>query len=145
MTWPNNASSVSSLTDAPGIFQEKCDAFASRDLPSLIRPGALEEIKKLQAENVEIVIVSASADNWISGWTKNMQVKLIATSLEVNRGHLTGNILGQNCHGEEKVRRIRAAYDLSLYGEIYAYGDSSGDRPMLALATKAFYKPFRNL
>ncbi len=127
------------------IFQERCDAFATGDLPSLIRPGALLEIKKLQAENVEIVIVSASADNWISAWTKKMQLQLIATALEVNRGHLTGHILGQNCHGEEKVRRIRAAYDLSQYAEIYAYGDSSGDRPMLALATHAFYKPFRDL
>jgi len=41
------------------------------------------------------------------------------------------------------VRRILAAYDLSQYDEVYAYGDTKGDKPMLGLATIAFYKPFR--
>jgi phosphatidylglycerophosphatase C len=28
------------------------------------------------------------------------------------------------------------------YDEIYVYGDTKGDLPMLGLATKPFYKPF---
>ena len=56
---------------------------------------------------------------------------------------LTGRILGLNCYGKEKVRRIQEAYTLSDYDEIYTYGDTSGDKPMLGLGTHAFYKPFR--
>lgn len=56
---------------------------------------------------------------------------------------LTGRILGRNCHGAEKVSRIREAFNLSDYDDIYAYGDTKGDKPMLALAKHAFYKPFR--
>jgi hypothetical protein len=52
-------------------------------------------------------------------------------------------LIAANCYGQEKVTRICAELDLSEYNSIYAYGDSSGDKPMLALADKAFYKPFR--
>jgi phosphoserine phosphatase len=64
--------------------------------------------------------------------------------MAVNHGVLTGQFDGHNCYGQEKVRRIQAALDLAHYEHIYAYGDSSGDKPMLALADEAFYKPFRS-
>jgi HAD superfamily hydrolase (TIGR01490 family) len=124
-------------------FQLKCDEFASDELPSLIRPKAVQEIKKLQDLGAEVVIISASAKNWLLAWAEAMNVQLIATLLEVKNEKLTGRIDGENCHGEEKVRRIWASYDLAQYDEIYCYGDSSGDKPMLALGTFSFYKPFR--
>jgi HAD superfamily hydrolase (TIGR01490 family) len=123
-------------------FQRKCDDFASTRLTRLIRPEALEEIRKLKAENTEIVIVSASAENWIGAWSDSLLLKLVSTSLEVKDGRMTGRIEGKNCYGQEKVRRIRERWNLDEFGEIYAYGDSASDKPMLALATKSFYKPF---
>ncbi len=125
------------------FFQLQCDRFASSVLPSLIRPKALQEIKKLQSIGTDVVIISASAKNWLLTWAEEMNVKLIATTLEVKNEKLTGMIDGENCHGQEKVKRIKAAYDLSKYDEIYCYGDSPGDEPMLALGTFSFYKPFR--
>jgi phosphatidylglycerophosphatase C len=125
------------------FFQLQCDRFASSVLPSLIRPKALLEIKKLQKIGTDVVVVSASAKNWLLTWAEEMDVQLIATMLEVKNERLTGMIDGENCHGQEKVNRIEAAYDLSKYDEIYCYGDSPGDEPMLALGTFSFYKPFR--
>jgi phosphatidylglycerophosphatase C len=124
-------------------FQDACDTFAINVLPNFVRPGAIAEIKKLQAQGFEVVVVSASAENWIKKWSDGIGVKLIASQLEVVNNQLTGKIKKLNCNGVEKVRRIKSAYDLSLYDGIYAYGDSNGDKPMLALANKAFYKPFR--
>ena len=124
-------------------FEEGCDMFAARALPNMIRKGALAEIDKLKSQYFEIVIVSASAENWIQGWSDSIGVKLIGSQLEVIKNKLTGNIKGLNCNGEEKVNRIKALYDLSKYDEIYCYGDSNGDTAMLALGTKSFYKPFR--
>ncbi|MBE0440051.1 MAG: HAD-IB family hydrolase, partial [Gammaproteobacteria bacterium] len=37
---------------------------------------------------------------------------------------------------------IQAAYDLAQYDEVYAYGDTSGDKPMMGLAHHAVYKSF---
>ncbi len=125
-------------------FQRTGDAFAETRLPRLIRPGALKEIGKLKADQVEIVIVSASAANWIRKWSDSLSLELVATMLEVKEGQLTGRIKGKNCYGLEKVRRIREKWNLDEFDEVYVYGDSEGDKPMLALATESFYKPFRH-
>lgn len=124
-------------------FQTACDRFAEYKLPALIRPAALAELQKLRQQGFEVVVVSASAENWIKKWADNAGVELLATNLEVVNEKLTGKLKGQNCNGVEKELRIRSAYDLSKFQEIYCYGDSSGDKQMLALGTKAFYKPFR--
>ncbi|MGN6292498.1 MAG: HAD family hydrolase [Chitinophagaceae bacterium] len=124
-------------------FQLKCDRFANEIIPGLLRQGALGEIRELQQKGIDVVIVSASPENWIRQWASSINASLIATRLELKNGQLTGNILDKNCHGEEKVRRIREIYPLSEYENIYAYGDSSGDKPMLSLAKYPHYKPFR--
>jgi phosphatidylglycerophosphatase C len=141
------------------VFQDTCNRFAATTIPALVRPKALKEIGLLQERGVEVVIVSASPASWLQPWTDRIGASLLATRLETRRDsptgqpvnpeaaapiiRLTGKILDRNCHGEEKVRRIRESYDLSAYDKIIAYGDSSGDKPMLALATHAFFKPFR--
>ena len=124
-------------------FQRLCDDFGLNVIPSLIRPKALVEIKKLKQMGSEVVLVSASPENWISKWSTTIKVQLIATQLEVKDNTLSGKICGKNCHGDEKVRRIKETYDLREYDEIYCYGDTKADKPMLALASFAFYKPFR--
>lgn len=124
-------------------FNTFCEQFATEIIPSLIREKALKEIDKLKQAGAEVVIVSASPENWLRPWCATLNLPLLATRLEVNKEKITGKIKGSNCHGEEKVRRIREAYDLTQYNRIYCYGDTSGDKPMLALATHSFYQPFR--
>jgi phosphatidylglycerophosphatase C len=63
---------------------------------------------------------------------------------------LTGRMKTPNCHGQQKVIRLQAwlaeRYDQAELASLtlYAYGDTSGDKPMLRLAQKAWYrgKPF---
>lgn len=128
-------------------FQQSCDQFAQTRIPALIRPKALHEIRQLQEKGFSVVIVSASPENWLQKWTTPLEVDLIATKLETKQLkdsiRLSGKIQGINCHGQEKVRRIKEAYDLSDFDNIHAYGDTSGDKPMLALAVHSFFKPFR--
>lgn len=125
-------------------FQKWGDAFATAVLPKLIRPKAAAEIKKMQQSGTTVVIVSASFGNWIEGWATANNLALIATKPEIRDGKLTGFIDGKNCHGAEKVRRIRERFNLQQYDEVYAYGDTGGDKPMLALATHPHYKPFHD-
>jgi HAD superfamily hydrolase (TIGR01490 family) len=124
-------------------FQQHCASFAIKGIPPLIRPKALKEIARLQEAGAEVVIVSASPENWIRPWSDSLGLQLLSTRLVVKDDRLTGRIMGRNCYGEEKVARIREVYDLSAYDEIYTYGDTKGDRPMLRLGNKSFYKPFR--
>ena len=124
-------------------FQEQCDLFADRVLPDLIRPEAVTEMDRLRQEGFELVIVSASAENWIRKFAKRMSLELIATKLQVKNGVITGKIQGKNCKGGQKVICIQERWDLRSFDEIYVYGDSSADKPMMALATRSFYQPFR--
>lgn len=124
-------------------FQKLCDQFSEKILPGLIRPGAKQEMNELKKKGVLIVVVSASPENWIQKWADIEKIELIATQLCVEKNKLTGKIKGLNCYGQEKVRRIKEQYNLSQFNEIFAYGDSSGDKPMLLLAQHAYMKPFR--
>lgn len=124
------------------LFQDYCNQFSIEKLPLLMKANALQALEKHQNEKALVVIISASAEEWIKPWCNQSNILLIATQLEVKEGKLTGRIAGKNCHGIEKVRRIKEQIDLAQYNEIYAYGDSSGDLPMLKLATHSYYKPY---
>ncbi len=127
------------------VFQEKCDLFALTIIPGLIRPGVLTEFADLRKQGFEIVVVSASACNWIGKWTDDLCLQLIGTKLEVKNGLITGRIDGKNNHGAQKAVNIKEHWNLKEYEEIYVYGDSTADKPMMELATKSFYKPFRTV
>lgn len=124
-------------------FEHRCLDFSRDEIPRMIRPKAWKEIRKLQEAGAEIVIVSASPQDWLCHWCKGAGVACIATRLAVNERRISGKIEGLNCHGREKVRRIRETYDLEGFSQIYCYGDTPGDRHMLSLGTCRFYKPFR--
>lgn len=123
-------------------FEALANAYAADRLEKILRPAGVARLSWHVSEGHEVVIVSASASSWLKGWTEKRGFDLLATELEVENGRLTGRFATLNCHGEEKVRRIRERYDLSRYERIYAYGDTRGDRPMLSLAHEAYYKPF---
>jgi len=126
------------------VFNDRCCEFAQNVLPNLIRPGALDTIKKYASDGATVAVVTASAENWVAPWCRTHNIECIGTQLEVSNGVITGNICGENCYGPAKVRRIQEQFKLATYQEIIAYGDSSGDREMLALAHRHYYRPFRS-
>lgn len=126
-------------------FHRQCLRF-SPHIDSLLRPQAKAMLQHYKNDpSTQMAVVSASPENWVSLWCDQVNIPCIATRLENDKGHITGKIIGKNCFGQEKAERIRQEFDLSRFSEIIAYGDSAGDREMLALAHKKFYKPFRQL
>ncbi len=123
-------------------FNGLCESYCKERLPHVIRPKALKQIEEFQSGNVDVYIVSASAKNWITPWADGLGIKVLSTELIFENGGFTGKIKGINCNGKEKVARIKKSINLKEYGEIFAFGDTKGDLPMLALATKKHYKPF---
>lgn len=123
-------------------FSKVCHSFLKKKLPALINKRAMKKIEEHKANGDEIVVVSASAANWIKGWCDEYGLKCIATQLEIQDGKITGRLAGINCNYNEKASRIIKEYDLNNYSSVYCYGDSHGDKAMLKLATKAFYKSF---
>ncbi len=123
-------------------FAQACATYCARHLPQRLRPAGLARLQWHQAQGHRVCIVSASAEDWIRPWAEPMGLEVLATKLEVQAGALTGRLASPNCNGPEKVARIKAHFDLSQFAQIYAYGDSPGDREMLALAHQPGYRCF---
>ena len=121
-------------------FDALCQEFAASS-KHLLRPKGIEAINKAQSEGSEVLIVSASIDNWVQPFFAN--VKVLGTQIEVVDGKLTGRFLTKNCYGQEKVNRILALYPNRQDYHLTAYGDSRGDKELLAWADESFFKPFR--
>lgn len=124
-------------------FNQKCIEFTETKLDKLVRPAALEAIRKYQQSGATVAVVSASAINWVKPWCDKYGLICLATRLEIVNNKITGNFEGKNCHGAEKVCRIQEHFQLNDFNHIVAFGDSSGDTEMLALAHEKYYKPFR--
>lgn len=124
-------------------FHNMAHTYALKEIEKIVRPHAKEKLQWHTKRGDRVVIVSASVDSWLIGWCDSYRFELLATRLEITDNTLTGKFLGKNCYGAEKVRRILECYRLDDYDTVYAYGDTQGDKEMLALAHESFYKPFR--
>ncbi len=103
-----------------------------------LRPEMLERLAWHRAEGHEIVIVSASLDVYLEPLAPLLGVdQVLCTRLGVGPDdRLDGRLVGGNVRGPEKVRRVRAWLGGDP-AELWAYGDSAGDRELLAEADHA--------
>src|SRR3712207_5584853 len=79
-------------------FNRKCSGFA-KDNMHLLRKGGIEMVEKALAEKAEVVIVTASIENWVQPFFP--QLRVIGTTADVKDGMLTGKFSSANCFGEQ--------------------------------------------
>jgi phosphatidylglycerophosphatase C len=123
-------------------FDRKCFEFCTDHLKQLLKSEAMSALCDHISNGDRVVIVSASFENYLLPWCRALNVELVATRATVLNNRLTGKINGKNCYGEEKVNRLKKLLDLKSYDDIYVYGDSKSDRPMMALGNHKFYRTF---
>lgn len=145
-------------------FDALCTAFAQQG-EHLLRPAARNFINTVRSEAYAMAIVSASIDNWVrpfaemylqsdnsqdksqgnvQGNKPSLPIIVLGTKVEVDAaGCLTGRFATPNCYGPEKVRRIEAVWPHREQYDVSAFGDSRGDKEMLAYADQGYFKPFR--
>ena len=121
---------------------EAAEAYADHVVAHGLRPDIRARVDWHRAEGHELVLVSASPELYVAPIGRRLGFdEVLATCLEVDAaGLLTGRLVGANCRGPEKVARLRAWRGDALV-LAYAYGDSTGDREMLALAATAVKLP----
>lgn len=153
-------------------FDALCTAFAQQG-KHLLRPAARNFINTVRSEAYAMAIVSASIDNWVRPFAEmylqsdnsqdnrqdnsqdnrpdnsqdnksSLPIIVLGTKVEVDAaGRLTGRFATPNCYGPEKVRRIEAVWPHREQYDVSAFGDSRGDKEMLAYADQGYFKPFR--
>lgn len=123
--------------DDPARVDELARQHAVR-VERLIRPEMRERIAWHREQGHEMVIVSASLVNYLRPLAASLGIDdVIAVELEVGpNGRLTGAMSGLNVRADEKAARLRAWLADGSAGkvELWAYGDSSGDDALLAMA-----------
>ena len=123
-------------------FDKICKKYSTTHIEDILKQSAMDKIASYKAAGDKIVIVTASLEDWLRPWCAAQGLELLGTKIRRKGGIITGEIEGQNCYGAQKVARVRAAYDVSAFERIIAYGDSRGDREMLEFADEAHYKAF---
>lgn len=117
-------------------------SFANDVLPTMLRKRAMDRMQWHQKQGHSCVVISASLDVYLTPWAAQFGIdKVLCTSLETgNDGIVTGRLATKNCYGVEKCRRLEEWLGTRSDFCIYAYGDSRGDRELLAMADYSFYR-----
>jgi HAD superfamily hydrolase (TIGR01490 family) len=121
-------------------------SYARDRLPLLIRGKATQQIEWHRNKQHRIVIITASSSIWLGAWCKEQGIELIGTEFNKTNNRYTGKIKGENCFGEEKLRRVKALLHNMLpeHLETYGYGDTHSDKYFLNALNHSVFKPFRD-
>jgi phosphatidylglycerophosphatase C len=121
----------------------QADTFAAAHARRLFRPDAIRCWKQWQKQNARLLIVTASPEILVAPFAHGLGAEgVVGTRLAFSADDVaTGELDGPNCRGSEKVARLRALFgdDVRLDA---AYGDSDGDKQMLAIADEPGMKLF---
>ena len=131
--------------------EAEAEAWGRTIAASLLRADTVARMRWHLEQRHRVVIVTASYEQYVRVVAESLGgiseagaagdtvgVEVVGTRLEVVDGRCTGRLDGPNCRGPEKLRRLDewfAANGLDRSAAtLYAYGDSTGDRELLAAA-----------
>lgn len=117
--------------------------FYDEKLQTILYEDALTMMKKLKSEGYDIYLISASPEFYINEFYKIKEVdKIIGTKFTFKEGIFTRKMEGENCKGQEKVRRLMEVIkDEKIevdFKESYMFSDSLSDKPLLDLVGKPY-------
>lgn len=113
------------------------EEFAEQVVHGWLRADTIERLRWHQRMGHRIVLVSASLSPYLRPLGRRLGVDDVLCAEPRREGDLFGDGLdGANCRAAEKVRRLDAWLRARDLGDatVWAYGDSAGDRELLARA-----------
>ena len=123
-------------------INQKSQQFFEKNYPHIIRGNALDFIKNINQQSTQSLLVTASLDIWAKPFAEKFNMELVSTQAEFKEGIFTGNFIGKNCNGQEKVLRIVKAVENEKFDKSIAFGDTSGDKEMLKWANESHFRFF---
>ena len=123
-------------------------SFYEEKLKTIVYDDALKMMKKLKNEGYDIYLISASPEFYINEFYNIKEVdKIIGTKFNFSDGIFTRKMEGENCKGEEKVRRLKEVLNNEKievnFKESYMFSDSLSDKPLLDLVGKPYLINYR--
>jgi hypothetical protein len=122
-------------------YLARCRAFAQTIYPIIARPDAVARLRAHLGVRDQVALVSASLRDYLAVWAEELGVDhVLASEVEIVNGQLTGRLLGDNCWGPGKLAAIQANFGAAPL--VAAYGDTRGDKEMLAAAQNPGFRIF---
>lgn len=124
-------------------LQDLVKRFYKNRLSKILYKDAVDMMYKLKKEGYDIYLISASPEFYINEFY-NIDVvdKVIGTRFEFKEGKFIRKMLGCNCKGEEKVKRLKEVLSKENievdFKESYMFSDSLSDKPLLDLVGKPY-------
>ena len=113
-------------------------SFGDEVASSRLRDDTVARLRRHRELGHTVLLASASLDVYLVPLGELLPADgIVCTILERGAdGRLTGRLVGANCRGPEKARRVREWLGASGLetAELWAYGDSDGDTELLELA-----------
>jgi HAD superfamily hydrolase (TIGR01490 family) len=112
--------------------------FYEKRLSKILYEDAIVMMRKLKAEGCKIYLISASAEFYLNELYNIKEVdKVIGTRFICDAGVHKGSMHGENCKGEEKVKRLMEELKKENievdFKASYMFSDSLSDLPLLNL------------
>lgn len=120
--------------------------FSRHILDHYLKPEGIERVNWHKNQGHRLILISASLDFYLADWAKRHGFDhLICSKLALDEeNRVTGKLVGKNCWGPEKARRLKEWTNHTPYSKLYVYGDSAGDADILAMADYPFYRTFQS-
>lgn len=126
-------------------LEDETREFAKQCAQNLMRHDAVATFRWWREREAVTVIVTASPDIVVAPFARALGASLlIGTQLAYDaQDRVTGAFATPNCRGEEKVKRLKEHFGEDIHLAA-AYGDTAGDKPMLAIAEEKGYRVFKS-
>ena len=122
--------------------------FYNDRLKNILYKDALDMMKELKSKGYDIYLISASPEFYLTEFYAIEEVdKIIGTKFKFENGIFLRQMDGENCKGEEKVKRLKAYLKENNidvdFNESYMFSDSLSDKPLLDLVGKPYLINFK--
>ena len=118
-------------------------SFYDERISKILYKDAVNMIKKLKNEGYMVVLISASPEFYVKEFYAIKEVDLIiGTKFTFDSGKFIRKMDGNNCKGEEKVKRLNDVLkekNIKVdFKNSYMFSDSLSDKPLLDLVGKPY-------
>lgn len=113
--------------------------FVEQKIPHLLFDIGINKLYEHQKCGHYCILVSASPELYLVKWAQQQGFDAIfGTQFELKNHKFTGQFIGKNCFGSEKVSRINEQLGPECWRNSIAYSDSRVDMPMLKQVTSGY-------
>ena len=122
--------------------------FYEKRFSKILYKDAIDMIRKMKKEGYKIYLISASAEFYLKELYNIKEVdKVIGTIFTTENGLHRNEICGENCKGEEKVKRLKEVLKKENievdFENSYMFSDSLSDLPLFDLVGHPYLINFK--